>query len=159
MIQNPFSKPKPSEIQARRRPTRMSETPVEDRKPSVLIEVLVWVAFIVPIIFLWLAFESWIMVGIIVAIRILIMGVSHYDRVKKANSPKKPKGDMRNYNLQVESKQQIAAPVTGDSKSSIAYPFIEEASSEFNWLMKKLHLKDDKEEERLKIYRKLRGWE
>ncbi len=146
--------------QMSKRPSRMSDVPIENRKPSVLIELLVWVAFIIPIIFLWLAFQSVIMVGIVIAVRILIMGVSHYDRVKKANTAKVPKSNStHNHETRLLS---VLPPVSNTGMHNalgILSPFVEEATSEIIWLLEKTGVYNRAEESRLKTYRKFRGWE
>lgn len=137
-------------MQQQSRPARMSEVPVENRKPSILIELLVWIAFAVPIIFLWFAFQSLIMIGVIIAIRILIMGLSHYDRHRKSNTARSPKQS---------NSVPIAVVNTEVTKPIRTNPFIEEAISEINWLLEKLHMRNEQEEMRLSLYRKMRGWD
>ena len=135
-----------------KKPGRMSMAPVEERKPSKIIGALVWLAFIIPIIILWFAFQSWQMVAVIVALRILLMGLEHMGRQKKAREAK-PAPNAHN-----SGKAQQNQPCI-NKQETIIYPFVEEAKEEVSWLLEKIRFRNGKEEKHLEIYRKLRGWE
>ena len=139
-----------------KKPARMSAVPIENRKPSVLIEILLWAAFIIPVIFLWMAFQSWIMVGIIIALRILIMGFSHYESFRKKNTPRKPGASHHTQTQINESQEKQGSPAT---YQIFIHALIEEAKFEILWVLEKFKMYNKKEETNLKTYRTLRGWE
>ena len=129
----------------------MSMAPVEERKPSKIIGALVWLAFIIPIIILWFAFQSWQMVAVIAALRVLLMGLEHMGRQKKAREARRVP-DMRKPDMKPDQPRI-------NKQETIIYPFIEEAREEMLWLLEKIRFRNKKEEEHLETYRKFRGWE
>jgi hypothetical protein len=128
-------------------PARLSEGPAE-KPPSRAIEVFWWAAFIVPIIFAWFAFQSLVLIGVIVGIRIVIMFIPKGWKTLKTKPAVKP-----------AIKEAIPEPAKVNTKSGTLTPFIEEAQVEWRWLLKALRFYDhEREEKYLDDYRRLRGW-
>ena len=131
-------------------PRRLSEGP-EDSKPSPYIAAFWWIVFIVPVVFLWFAFQSPLLVGIVVVVRILIMFIP---------TRKKGKEKKKTDTVKIEPKPE---PVQGkgNNQSGILTPFIEEARSELGWfkhLFRRYVYDAEREEKYLDDYRTLRGW-
>jgi hypothetical protein len=101
----------------------------------------------VPVIFVWFAFQSLLLIGIIVAVRLIIMIIPK----KKAKATVKA--------TTASPKESVPEPAKVNTKSGTLTPFKEEAQAEWRWLLKVLHFYDrDREEKYLDDYRRLRGW-
>ena len=103
-----------------------------------------WAAFIVPIIFAWFAFQSLVLIGVIVGIRIVIMFIPKGWKTLKTKPAVKP-----------AIKEAIPEPAKDNTKSGTLTPFIEEARAEWRWLLKASRFYDhEREEEYLDDYRR-----
>jgi hypothetical protein len=90
-----------------------------------------------------------LLIGIIVAVRIVIMIIPK----------KKPKQKAKGTEIVVAPKEPARKPAKVNTKSGTLTPFIEEAQAEWRWLLKVLRFYDrDREEKYLDDYRRLRGW-
>ena len=129
-------------------PKRLSAPPPEQSKPSKWIAAFWWIVFIVPVVFTYIATNSFIPPAILIGIRIAAMFIP--DRIWKKKA--------------VETKKEPDAPTQPIAKvnvpSGILTPYIEEAKAELHGLLKFLRIYNhEKEDKYLKDYRKLRGWE
>lgn len=142
MIDKPFPK----------RPRRFSQIqPIEETKPSRLIEIFWWVVFIVPMVLTWIATQSVIIIVILLAIRLLIMVVpmltNRNKRTKKNHAEEMP----------IKKEKLLESVKSG---KNILSPYIEEAKQEWMDFLKLIRVYDkDNEDKMLEAYRKMRGWE
>lgn len=130
-----------------KKPARLSNAPLEKQKPGIALQAFWWIVFIIPMAFAWLAFQSLAMTAVIMGLRILVWVIPKFTGKKvpvqePVKTPASP----------APSKASINIP-----KNTLS-PFIDEARSEWYWLLAKLHLYNEKEERNLMIYRKFRGW-
>jgi len=57
----------------------MSDAPPENAKPSKVIEIFLWLIFIVPMIFVWLTVQS---IPLIVGLLVIRLGIMAYPYLK-----------------------------------------------------------------------------
>lgn len=153
--------PEVAGLRPSRTPHRLSAPDPETEKPSTLGGVFLWIAFIVPMIFVYFAFNSIPMVLLLLVIRIAIMfiptikEVLHIGERKPVASPAgKQIRNARREREVVTTPVEVPAP-----EPRVASAVVEELKSEVYWVLEKLHLRNAKEEERLALYRNLRGWD
>jgi hypothetical protein len=127
-------------------------------KPSVWGGVFLWISFILPMIFVWWAYQSVAVIVLLFIIRIFIMFIPNIREVF-GWVPKKSvvvsTGKIAKVRKEREVVVPIEEPVIEPRAPSV---LLEELRSEVNWVLEKLHLRNAKEEERLVFYRKFRGW-
>jgi hypothetical protein len=128
-------------------PQRLSAKPIEEQKPSRIIAAFWWAAFIIPVIFTYVAFKSWELIALLLFLRVALMAVQSYTKRKE---PKKVK----------EVKVEPEPDANLNTKGSPLTPYIEEAKDEWYGLLRFLHIYDKyKEEKYLGDYRRIRGWD
>ena len=132
-------------------PTRMSAPKIEDTKPSKLIAAFWWMVFIVPVIFVYWSTGSIAGVVILVGIRILLIFIPKFWQKAKPEP-------VESISPKMLSASQPSETV--NTRAVLLSPYIDEAKSEWDGLMKVLRIYDkEKEEKNLTAYRKIRGWE
>jgi len=133
----------------------MSSPPIEEQTPSRIIEAIWWLAFIVPLIFVWLGTQNYFLIGFLIAARLLLMVYQKRREPKKKPVAVKP--------VEPETPSEEQAPVIQNNVSGFKYwkdILKDEAKDELIGLLKFLHIYDHKTEDRyLGDYRRLRGWD
>jgi hypothetical protein len=128
----------------------MSDAPPENAKPSKVIEIFLWLIFIVPMIFVWLTVQS---IPLIVGLLVIRLGIMAYPYLKSKKHPVvvvEPKAT---------KKEEPVAPAPKKRSRTIITLAIEELVAEWKGLLKFLRIYDyEKEEKYLETYRKLRGF-
>ena len=121
----------------------MSDAPPENAKPSKVIEIFLWLIFIVPMIFVWLTVQS---IPLIVGLLVIRLGIMAYPYLKGKKQP-----------VVVEQKEEnVIAPAPKKRSRTIITLAIEELVAEWKGLLKFLRIYDyEKEEKYLEAYRKL----
>ena len=141
-------------------PERMSAPKPEDTKPSNFIAVFWWVVFIIPVAFTWYATQSFLIVGIIIGIRIVVMFIPKGWFGKKA-TPVIARTDTTSKTSSSLKKPQPPVEVIEKVNvvSNLLTPYKDELISECKGLLKMLRIYDhDKEDRYLNDYRQFRGW-
>ena len=125
----------------------MSDAPPENAKPSKVIEIFLWLIFIVPMIFVWLTVQS---IPLIVGLLVIRLGIMAYPYLKGKKQPV----------VVVEpKKEEVVAPAPKKRSRTIITLAIEELVAEWKGLLKFLRIYDyEKEEKYLEAYRKLMGF-
>jgi hypothetical protein len=135
-------------------------------KPSIWGGVFLWIAFIVPMVFVYFAYNSVPVVVLLFIIRVFIMFIP-YIREVFGMVPKKPvpvavvaaRSSVRTRRgpMKVVRPEPVVAMVS--SSPGVISILFEEIKAEVSWVLRKLHLRNVQEEERLALYRKFRGWD
>ena len=122
----------------------MSDAPPENAKPSKVIEIFLWLIFIVPMIFVWLTVQS---IPLIVGLLVIRLGIMAYPYLKGKKQP---------VIVVEQKKEEVVAPVPKKRSRTIITLAIEELVAEWKGLLKFLRIYDyEKEEKYLEAYRKL----
>ena len=125
----------------------MSDAPPENAKPSKVIEIFLWLIFIVPMIFVWLTVQS---IPLIVGLLVIRLGIMAYPYLKGKKQP---------VVVVEQKKEEGVAPAPKKRSRTIITLAIEELVAEWKGLLKFLRIYDyEAEEKYLEAYRKLRGF-
>jgi ABC-type bacteriocin/lantibiotic exporter with double-glycine peptidase domain len=123
----------------------MSDAPIEEKAPSKVIEVFLWVVFIVPMIFVWVTVQS---IPLIVILLVVRLGIMAYPRLKGQKQP---------VVVVEQKKEEVVAPLPQKRSRTIITLAIEEAVAEWKGLLKFLRIYDyDVDNKYLETYRKLK---
>ena len=122
----------------------MSDAPPENAKPSKVIEIFLWLIFIVPMIFVWLTVQS---IPLIVGLLVIRLGIMAYPYLKGKKQP---------VVVVEQKKEEPVAPAPKKRSRTIITLAIEELVAEWKGLLKFLRIYDyEKEEKYLKLYKEL----
>ena len=122
----------------------MSDAPPENAKPSKVIEIFLWLIFIVPMIFVWLTVQS---IPLIVGLLVIRLGIMAYPYLKGKKQP---------VVVVEQKKEEPVAPAHKKRSRTIITLAIEELVAEWKGLLKFLRIYDyEKEEKYLKLYKEL----
>ena len=139
-------------------PKRLSQLPPEQRKPSKIIEAFWWIVFIIPIGFVWVTSQNYLLIGALIALRIGMILVPKY--FSKRPPPTQPQ---KTTALAVTSTQRFLPASKAESSETIKVwmrIFKDEAQDEWRGLLKVLRIYDhEKEDPATYAYRRIRGWE
>ena len=123
----------------------MSDAPIEEKAPSKVIEVFLWVVFIVPMIFVWVTVQS---IPLIVILLVVRLGIMAYPRLKGQKQP---------VVVVEQKKEEVVAPIPHTRSRTILTVAKEEAVAEWKGLLKFLRIYDyDVDDKYLETYRKLK---
>ena len=138
-------------------PRRLSQLPPEQRKPSKIIEAFWWIVFIIPIGFVWVTSQNYLLITALVTLRIGMILVPKYFSKRQPLQPQKTTA------LTVVNTQRfLPAPKAESSETLKVWVriFKDEARDEWRGLLKVLRLYDhEREDPATYAYRKMRGWE